>query len=215
MVEQTTKNLAGKTDTAIAYFFFDSAQKESLSPYTFLRSLLHQVLRTDSLNPTLQRRLEAIFIGPNGSREPEIDELETLIFELCNTMPKVIFLVDGINEVEHNDRRLVLRFLKAIQQSQAVIKLFVTCRPEVDVPIFPKDGQLTHIKIRAHDNRFEIEGFINSRVEKEAKEGSLVVCGPAVIEKIKNVLKMRANGMYDYPSHRPCNLFQQRIDRAF
>ena len=197
MVEQVTKNLAGKTDTVIAYYFFDAAQRESLSPCTFLRSILHQVLRTESLNPTLQRRLEAIFIGPSGSREPEIDELERLILELCNTLQKVIILVDGINEAEQDDRRLVLRFLKAVQQSQAVVKLFVASRPETGVPIFFSDGQLTHITIRAHDTRLEIEGFINSRVEKEAKDGSLAVCEPAVIDKIKNVLKMKARGMYD------------------
>ena len=197
MVEQVTKNLAGKTDTAIAYYFFDAAQKESPSPCAFLRSILHQVLRTESLNPTLQRRLEAIFIGPSGSREPEIEELERLIFELCNTLRKVIILVDGINEVEQDDRRLVLSFLKDIQQSQAIIKLFVTTRPETGIPIFFSDGQLTHINIQAHDTRLEIDAFINSRVEKEAKDGSLVVCGPAVIEKIKNVLKMKARGMYD------------------
>ena len=199
MVERATKNLAGKTDTVIAYYFFDSAQKDSLSPRTFLRSILHQVLRTESLNPTLQRRLEAIFIGPNGSREPEIDELETLIFDLCNTLQKVVILVDGINEAEQDDRRLVLRFLKAVQQTQAVIKLFVASRPEVDAPIFFSDGQLTHINIRAHDTRPEIEDFINSRVEKEVKDGSLVVCGPAVIDKIKDVLKMKARGMYVTP----------------
>lgn len=197
MIEHVTKNLAGKKDTVIAYYFFDSAQKESLSPCSFLRSILHQVLRTESLNPTLQRRLEAMFIGPNGSREPEIDELETLIFELCNKLQKVIILVDGINEAEHDDRKLVLRFLKAIQQVQAVIKLFVASQPEVDVPFFFSDDQLTHINIRAHDTRPEMEYFINSRVEKEAKDGSLVVCEPAVIHQIKSVLKMKARGMYD------------------
>ena len=151
MIEQVTKNLAGKTDTVIAYYFFDAAQKESLSPCTFLRSILHQVLRTESLNPTLQRRLKAIFIGLSNSREPEIDKLERLILELCNTLQKVIILIDGINEAEQDDRRLVLRFLKAIQQSQAVIKLFIASRPETSIPISFSDGQLTHINIRAHD----------------------------------------------------------------
>ena len=158
---------------------------------------MHQLLRPESLNPTLQRRLEAIFIGPNGSREPEIDELETLVFELCNTLQKVIIFIDGINEAEQDDRRLVLRFLKAIQKVQAVVKLFVTSRPEVDVPIFFSDSQLTHINIRVHDTRLEIDDFINSRVEKEAKDGSLVFCGPAMIDKIKTALKTKARGMYD------------------
>lgn len=196
MVEQVTRTLAGNNNTGIAYYFFDPSRKESLSPSTFLRSILHQVLRTESLNPALQRGLEAIFIGPNGSREPEIDELETLIIKLCNTLRKAVILIDGINETTHDDRKLVLHFLKAIQQSQAVIKLFISSRPEVDVPIVFTDAQLTHITIRAQDTQLEIDNFINSRVE-EAKEGSLIVCKLDVIDEIKKSLQMKARGMYD------------------
>lgn len=191
------KSLASKKDTIMAYYFFDSTHKESLSPCTFLRSILHQILRIESLNPVLQRNLEAIFVGPNGSREPEIDELETLIISLCDTLQNVIILVDGINEAKQEDQRLVLHFLKmAVQNSQAIIKLFISSRPEVDVPIFFSDyGQFTHINIRAEDTQIEIDKVITSRVGMEAKEGSLVVCGPAMIEKIKKVLKMKASGM--------------------
>lgn len=196
MVEQMTKDLASKKDTSVAYYFFDPAQKESLSSCTFLRSILHQVLGIESLNPKLQRSLEAIFIGPNGSREPDFEELETMVIKLCNTLLKVIIFVDGVNEAEQDDRKLVLRFLKTIQQSQAVIKLFITSRPEVDVPFFFSDSQLTHINIRVHDTRSEIDNFINSRVEDEAKYGSLEVCGPVVIDEIKTALKTKARGMY-------------------
>lgn len=199
MIEQMTKSLASKKDTVTAYYFFDSAQKESLSPCTFLRSILHQILRTESLSPALQRRLEAIFVWPSGSSEPEIDELETLIIGLCDTLQNVILLVDGIDEAEQEDQRLVLHFLKkAIQKSQAVIKLFISSRPEVDVPIFFSDnGQLTHINIRAQDTQIEIDNVIKSRVEKVAKEGSLVVCEPATIDKIKKALRIKASGRYN------------------
>lgn len=199
MIEQLTESLAGQKDTVTAYYFFECAQKESLLPFNFLRSILHQIIRTESLNPALQRRLEAIFVGPNDSRKPEMDELETLIVELCGKLKNVIVLVDGVNEAEPEDQRLVLNFLKrAVQKSQAVVKLFVSSRPEVDVPMFFRgDGQLTHIDIQAQDTHIEIDKFIDSRVEKEAKEGSLVVCEPAMIDKIKNALQMKASGRYD------------------
>lgn len=161
---------------------------------------MHQVLRTELLNPTLQRRLEANFIGPNGSREPDFEELETLLIDLCsNTLQKVVIFIDGISEVEQEDRRLVLRFLKILQRSQSVIKLFITSRPEVDGLNFFNDGQLTHINIRAHDTQLEIDEFINSRVDKEAKDGFLDVCEPAMLDKIKQALKAKARGMYDTP----------------
>lgn len=199
MIERMTESLVSKKNAITAYYFFDSAQKESLSPYTFLRSILHQILRTESLNPALQRRLEATFIGPNGSRKPEIDELEALIIGLCDTLQNVIVLVDGIDEAEQEDQRLVMHFLKnAIQKSQAVIKLFISSRPEVNVPIFFSDnGQLTHINIRAQDTQIEIDKVIKFRVENVAKEGSFVVCEPATIDKIIKALKMKASGRYN------------------
>lgn len=195
MVEEVIKNSLGKTDTAIAYYFFESAQKESLSPCTFLRSILHQVLRKESLYSILQRRFERIFIGLNGDREPEIDELESLVLDICNKFQKVIILVDGINEAEPDDQRLILHFFKTLEQSQAIIKLFVTSRPEMNVPTYFTDDQFTHINIRAHEIQPEINNFIDSSVEKESKDGPLIVCGSDMIDEIKKTLKMKARGM--------------------
>lgn len=190
-----TKSTRSNTGFVIAYYFFDFTQKESLSACTFARSILHQVLCIESLTPDLQQRLERIFIGSNGTREPDIDDLETLIVELCDKQQKVAIIVDGISEVEQEDRRLVLRFFQAIQKSQAIIKLFVSGRPEVDVPRFFSEAQLTQIRIQVRDTRSEIDSFVESRVEQEAINGPLVVCGPAVIDKIKIALKTKARGM--------------------
>ena len=201
MVEWVTKSLASQKDTRVAYYFFDSVQKESLLPGNFLRSILHQLLYIESLIPTLQRRLEAIFMGPNSiyCREPEIDELETLVLDLCDPLQKVIILIDGINELEQDNRKLVMRFLKSTQQSHAVIKLFIASRPDVDLWKLFSESQLTHINIQAQDTRAEIDSFVDTRVDKEAKNGPLVVCGPAVIDEIKKTLSMKAKGMYDTP----------------
>lgn len=190
-------SLANQKDTSLAYYFFDPAQKESLSPCTFLRSILHQILCPESLHAGLQRSLESIFMGPESGREPDFEELEALVIKLCNTLQKVIILVDGINETGPDNRKLVLHFLKAVHQSQTIIKLFVTSRPEVDVSNFSSYNQLTHINIRIHDTQLEIDEFINFRVQQEAQDGSLVVCDSAMIEKIKKALKMKAGGMYD------------------
>lgn len=199
MIEQLTESLAGQKDTITAYYFFECAQKESLSSFNFLRSILHQMIRTESLNPALQRRLEAILVGPNDSRKPEMDKLETLIIELCGKLKNVIVLVDGVNEAEPEDQSLVLHFLKkAVQKSRAVIKLFISTRPEVDVrSFFRGDGQLMQINIRAQDTQIEIDKVINSRVEKQSREGSLVVREPAMIDKIKKTLKIKAGGRYN------------------
>ena len=210
------QSLVSQKDICIAYYFFDSAQQESLLPRTFLRSILHQVLPIDLLSPALQRRLEAVFVGPNGRREPEFDELTTLVLDLFKERQKIIIFFDGISELEQDGRRLVLHFiLQAVQQKQAAIKLFVTSRPDIGVPIFFSDRECAHINIQNHDTQFEIDKFINVRVEEETKDGTLGVCGPATIDKIKKVLKMKAGGMYDIFLINHAELFNRLIDKTF
>lgn len=87
----------------IVYYFFDSVQKKSLSLYIFLRSILHQLLRIELINSTLQRRLEVIFTESNENRKSKIHKLKILILKLCNTMQKMIIVIDDINEVKQDD----------------------------------------------------------------------------------------------------------------
>ena len=176
---------------------------------------MHQVLDIESLNPMLQRRLEAIFIGPKSRREPEIDELKGLIFELCNSFENLFIIVDGISEVEQDDRKLILGFLKTVQQSQTIIKLYITSRPEVDVPVSFNNRRFTRINIRARDTQSEINNFVDLRVDEAAINDSLTVCGSDMINKIKKALKEEANGMCDFHLINLIRLIDIRTNVAF
>ncbi len=65
-------------DTAIVYYFFDYSCKESLPVPTFLRSILDQIIKMETLLPHIQRRLESLFVSQTDQREPDIAELERL-----------------------------------------------------------------------------------------------------------------------------------------
>jgi hypothetical protein len=178
-------------DNGIAYYFFDFSRKESLSAVTFLRSMLHQLIRNETLSPDIQRLLETTF-GLHGNREPDTGDLEMLITKLCSKLGNVIFIIDGIDEAEQNDRRLVLRFLKNIEQSRLNIQFFVAGQPEVDMTaVF---GNCHTVRLRPHDLQIDINTFIDYQVEKE-HSGVLSVCEPDMIETIKQVLAAKAQGM--------------------
>ncbi|KAF8241688.1 hypothetical protein K440DRAFT_591719, partial [Wilcoxina mikolae CBS 423.85] len=180
------------SDNNIAYYFFDFSRKESLSAVTFMRSMLHQLIRSEILSPDIQRLLEAI-LGPNGNREPDAGEMETLIIKLCGKLGNVFFIIDGIDEVERNDRRVVLRFLKNIGQSRLGIQFFVAGQPEVDMTMV--FGNCHAVRLSPQDLQTDIKTFIDFQVEKEYS-GVLSVCEPDLINTVKLVLATKAQGMF-------------------
>jgi len=192
VIERLKNMLSGDKDMrVVSYYFFDSSKKESLSAITFLRSIMHQLIWSENLSPNIQRRLEAIF-GLNGKREPDVDELETLIFELYKKLDKVFLIIDGIDEVEQDDRRIVLRFFKHTEQNQSGIKLFVAGQPEVDMTTVFGSCQAVHL--RPHDLETDIRTFIDFQLEKIS--GILSICESDLITTIKRTLALKAQGMY-------------------
>ncbi|KAF8544009.1 hypothetical protein BDD12DRAFT_977932 [Trichophaea hybrida] len=178
---------------AVAYYFFDFRRKESLSILTFLRSILHQVLRIDKISPEIQRRLEEIFIGTTGTREPDLIELQGLITDVCatNIQEEVFLVVDGIDEADEGVRKIVLQFLKDMQLC-ARVKLFAAGQPEVDIK---KVVRCVTISITPRELEDDIRTFIDVQVEKELN-GVLSVHESGLVDKIKDVLAWKAQGMF-------------------
>lgn len=190
MIDHLNMTLPG--DCVVVYYFFDSTRKDSLSAVTFLRSLLHQLIHSEILSPDIQRILEAIF-EPNGVREPDLDELEMIIIKVCGKLDKIFFIIDGIDEAEQHHRRVVLRFLKNIEQSRSGIQIFVAGQSEVDIAVVFGDIHAVHLK--SHDLETDIKTFIDFQLEM-AYSGSLSVCEPDLISAVKKALALKAEGMY-------------------
>ncbi|KAA8907989.1 ankyrin repeat-containing domain protein [Sphaerosporella brunnea] len=175
----------------VAYYFFDYRWKESLSIITFLRSILHQVLRMDTISPEIVRRLQAIFDGPIVTREPDFNELQKIIDEVCTTLKEVFFVIDGLDEVDKDSRKTILQFLKAMQSR---VKIFAAGQPEVDMTaIFV--GCAT-IYITAHDLEDDIRKFVQVQLEEDNELNAVLSTYPALIDAIKELLASKAQGMF-------------------
>ena len=183
----------------IAYYFFDFRRKESLSTLTFLRSILHQLLRVDNITPEIQRRIEAIFFGTTGTREPEVTELQELATEICasSIQEELLFVIDGIDEANREILRGVLQFLERIQSCPRV-KIFAAGQPEVFLTSFP--ARWVTIYITAQELEKDIRTFIDVQAERELG-GILSPYGPELIDTVKDVLSWKAQGMYVYSEY--------------
>lgn len=193
LVAEQLRNPASRA--TVAYYFFDFIRKESLSIPTFLRSILHQLIRIERLHSSMQRKLEEIFIGTHGQREPDIEEVEALILELSAESNGVIFIIDGIDVLEQVNSRYILRFLKDLLSRLECIKFFISSQSDADIAMSLGIHQVIPIKIKSHDLNSDIQLFVENQVQNERVSGLLRSRFPDLVDTIKQSLAVKAEGM--------------------
>ena len=190
----TSASASNCEQRVVAYFFFDYRWKESLSAITFLRCILHQVLRMDKISSGIRDGLRRHFGSPNDSPEPTLEDLKELILDVCTVLSEVFFVVDGLDEAEPDSRTAVLRFLEDMQPH---VKIFVAGQPEIDVAALFAGSRAVTINVTAHDLKEDIQKFIHIKLEQDkAANQILSTYNPRFTENIKEVLASKAQGMY-------------------
>jgi hypothetical protein len=187
------KNQGSQQNTNVVYYFFDSRRKDSLPTSRFLDSILHQLLRIKDMTSEMQLRLETI-IGVDGERAPSFDELQTLIAHLCCKLDQVFFIIDGVDETEQEERKVVFRFLRRILKDQPKTKFYISSQPEVDIGELCSSRQEIHLK--ESDVELDIRTLIDCRIDHADCAEFRSMCEPAVIDNLKKALALKAQGMY-------------------
>jgi hypothetical protein len=186
------KEFSTDKDTTIVYYFFDYSTKASLAVPTFLRSILHQVLTVEKLLPAVQLRLESLFCSEIEQWEGDAVEVASLFIDFCGVLKRVFLLIDGLDEVDPSDGRVIRNLLKKFQ-GIASIKVFITTHPAVDMSaVFSKYQML---KIKPQDVEPDIITFVESQIEGRSHE-ELYQCSLSLLESIKQALISGAQGMY-------------------
>lgn len=173
------------------YYFFDYRKKKSLQVSTFLRCILLQAIRRDLLHPNIQRRLESLFLDQLAHAEPDIQELEELVIHFLKEFKSSYLLIDGFDEIENNDQKIVKRFLKTVQTVEHV-RVWLTLHPAVDL-----SNVLNNIDTMYMDPQYleaDIELFVQQQLDEHSQE-ELSICSPILLDKIKQALLSRAEGM--------------------
>ncbi|KAF2204889.1 hypothetical protein GQ43DRAFT_477831 [Delitschia confertaspora ATCC 74209] len=177
-------------DTVVIYYFFDYSNPISLRMSTFLRCILHQVIRLDSLLPNFQRRLESLFIGPIDAAEPYSRDLTDIFIELYRKFKNAFLIIDGLDEMDKNEQRNVIHFLKEVQIVNNA-RILVFTHPNVDMSKVL--GTSSTLQITPHDVQQDIDTFIQRQMKENSKE--LSVCSPSELGIIKQVLLSGAEAM--------------------
>ena len=123
-----------------------------------------------------------------------MEEIEHLLLDVCAKMSKVVLLIDGVNEADQLDQKVVLSVLKKLVRLELASKIFITSQPEVNFRSVFSDTDISQINLKPQDTQCELEKYINQRVDNEI-HNQLALCSMRVIDDIKAVLKTKAEGM--------------------
>jgi hypothetical protein len=191
IIDYLSKTFSAHSETVVIYYFFDSSEKKTLRASNFLRCILHQAIRLESLLPESQRILESLFKNQIDQSEPTTSELEQVFFRFYGKFKSAFLLIDGLDEASDIEQRNVKSFLKTVQKMDGA-RVLATTHAAMDMSMVFTRGLA--LQIKSKDLEDDIATFVQSQIDKNS-QGELCDCSPSVLDIIKRKLVSDAQGM--------------------
>ncbi|KAF2802118.1 uncharacterized protein BDZ99DRAFT_402102, partial [Mytilinidion resinicola] len=189
-----------KSTSHIAYFYCvrNLAEPERAECDSILLSLVRQLAcpapSGPILAPVISRYEDALdemveFSDVTWTREETIQ----VLVELCDLYPAVTFVIDALDEVNPMNRlELLDGLLKIMDESQALVKVFISSRENMD--IVARLENTPNLRIGAKENTEDIAKFVHQQLKvANLLNGRLP---PSLKEKIPETLIEGAQGMF-------------------
>ncbi|EXV03146.1 ankyrin repeat protein [Metarhizium robertsii] len=182
----------------VAHFFYNHSSKFRLKAIHLFESYIKQILgfleKTGHVCP--QELVCAVkrFYGPNRCHPSFAEIIERIFIPLGDFLtqltPSSTYIVDGLDECESCERRLVLGTFRNMVQQRDAQRVFISGREDLYVTNFIEDS--TTLRISNKDNKDDIREFIEWKVEAKLRERQLTE-NEYVLQDIKRKLNEKAD----------------------
>jgi hypothetical protein len=187
------------TGAAVAYFYCEHDQSETLISSTILRSLMKQLIThygilRKPLPQSVDDKLEQAHRLGWESFDPA--ELSSFILDLIKTLSETFLILDGLDECDPKERRDILKCVtNSLKRPDPkwVCKFLVASREEVNLQRLVPN--CLHISINDTNIYSDIRSFVDRTVDSRVEERSLIAT-PSLVNEIKQKLIEDAKGMY-------------------
>lgn len=146
----------------LVYHYCHFSDSAALSSKKVMGAIVAQLLTKLPDSITLPALLSQLSSKYRMRSYPSHKELQNIFIELSQNFGRVFIIVDGLDEVL--DREEILEFLTTLEVVDAVFKVFVASRPEIDLEtVF--ESYLT-VPITQSDTQLDMETDVRQRLEK-------------------------------------------------
>jgi hypothetical protein len=181
-----------KFSSKCLFTFISYKYKESLSAIALLHSLIVQLVSEDG---DLQMILCKSFQSNKGNLKGNPKCAREILSELLRCAGPTFIIIDGLDETEESERRIILRELLEILNDCPEAKLCVSSKPEHDIS---KALKITAEVIRVdYNNAGCIQAYVTNRVQNWFTEQvDLDENARFEIQSLLAPLSAKANGEY-------------------
>jgi hypothetical protein len=179
----------------IMFYYCDHADKRTLDPANIFSSLALQLLRTlGELPTTLLEMLERIC---QDSSTVDLEDFLHLLLKAIERAMSAIIVIDGLDEVDENDRKLIFHHLRdiATRATPPIIKVLVASREDTSYLTQVPDAALFKRRIGIDVVAGDIDCYVQHTIRDLINRKELVIGDPALEEEIFGALSKGAKGM--------------------
>lgn len=132
-----------------------------------------------------------MFLTPR--KEPEIQELCSLVASVIDLSTTSYLLIDGLDECDDAIRLQILSCLSILMKNaKAGVKVLLTSR-WMNIPKYL--GTFLQISLQSSRNSSDIDQYIRQMIDNKIEEETIVVRNSAMVDEIKLALIQKCDGM--------------------
>ncbi|MCJ1465075.1 hypothetical protein MMC07_003691 [Pseudocyphellaria aurata] len=195
------------TSNAVAYFFCRHDEPESLKTRTIIGSIARQMfdhMRSDIFDSIAEMRLDTL------DTDRILDCLQEL---LPSSSHKYFIVLDGLDECEEKETRLLLQGLKQLlTMSKQVFQVYCSSRPNV--------SRWAHAllepqwNVSMSEGSADIEDYVEDTLVKRLESRDLSVGNSTIIFTIQDALLKNAHGMFLWVAFQIDSICSQKTDET-
>lgn len=182
------EDLRMTTSDAVAYFFCRHDEATSLETRSILGSIARQILdhiKSYRVDAVAETRLGTI----------DTDQILQYLQELPpSNSQRYYIIIDGLDECEEKERRLLLQCLKELLTSKHIFQVYCSSRPDVFRWAHTVLESQWNVSMSSRTN-VDIEEYVKDSLVKNLELGTLAIGDPTIILKIQDTLLEKADGM--------------------
>ena len=174
----------------VAFFFCRYNDSESLNFRTIIGSIARQLFQ--NVIPEIPDFADRVI----GTEVLSADQVLDHLIKLLPTTREYFILIDGIDECDEEDVKLLMDHLRRLLESKIFFRVFCSSRPNV----FPwasvhLEPYLRPLNVTIADTNSEIEKYVQSQLEQRVEKGKIHYRNPAIIDDVQQTLLEKAQGM--------------------
>ncbi|KAF4944301.1 hypothetical protein FGADI_12785 [Fusarium gaditjirri] len=185
-----TKRSSGRSH--VTFFFSRFDDSESMRAETILRALARQLVTVQDVSGHTKRALEII---QNAPEDISLELSQFLTRLLSRKGPPLWVILDGIDECQREERKIVIKVLRSMLDDGVNARLFITSRDHATSVFKGHYANLEQVSMHCSLAQNGMAQLVDQAVQQCLDAEELLVSDQSLISEIKNTLTQQADGM--------------------